>query len=121
MLLLAGATPNGPFRMPPRRPPARVRGPRLWAAIGLVGLAGAVVAAWWAQGEETRQLRALPEPQRAALYQRTIDNLRTICDPAPGRSLRDFCRSQAELALQFPECDDGCRDIARRHLSLPRR
>jgi hypothetical protein len=34
--------------------------------------------------------------------------------------MREFCRTQAGLALEFPECDDDCHRTARRHLSLPR-
>jgi len=70
--------------------------------------------------DEEREIRALPAEQRRALYQRTVENLKTICDPAPGRSVREFCRNQASLALKFSECDDDCRRTARRHLSLPR-
>jgi hypothetical protein len=76
---------------------------------------------WWSSAGEGREIRALPAEQRQGLYRRTLENLKTICDPAPGRSMREFCRSQATLALQFPECDDDCRRTARRHLSLPRR
>lgn len=76
---------------------------------------------WWSSEGEGREIRALPPAQRQGLYQRTMENLKTVCDPAPGRSMREFCREQATLALQFPECDDDCRRTARRHLSLPRR
>jgi hypothetical protein len=88
-------------------------------------LAGAallsVLVSWaWSAGQETRALQRLPDDQRISLYQRTIANLKEICDPAPGRSMRGFCREQAELALRFPECDAQCRVLARRHMSLPR-
>ena len=83
-------------------------------------LAIAGAAYFWSADEETRALRQLPAEQRLGLYQRTMENLRTICDPAPGRSMRDFCREQAALALRFRECDEACRVIARRHMSLPR-
>ena len=86
----------------------------------MLGLLAAVAAYWWSAGEEARALRALPEAQRAGLYLRTMETLRTVCDPAPGRSMRTYCREQAEFALQFPECDAACRQIARRQMSLPR-
>jgi hypothetical protein len=75
---------------------------------------------WLLTDDESHEIRALPVEQRHGLYQRTMENLKTICDPAPGRSMRDFCRSQAAFALKFPECDDDCHRTARRHLSLPR-
>ena len=75
---------------------------------------------WWSSAGEGRGIRELPPAQRHGLYQRTMENLKTVCDPAPGRSVREFCREQAALALEFPECDDDCRRTARRHLSLPR-
>lgn len=92
----------------------------LVAAVVATGLATAGIAYFWSAGEGTRALRRLPAEQRLGLYQRTMENLRTICDPAPGRSMREFCRTEAERALQFPECDEVCRVIARRHMSLPR-
>ena len=91
-----------------------------WAAILVLTILFAVIADWWSADGEPRELRTLPETQRAGLYHRTIENLKTICDPAPGRSMRTFCRSEATFALQFPECDDACQQLARRQLSLPR-
>lgn len=121
LLLVGGAFDKRPFRAFPG-PPRRPRRPhRLWTALAVVALAAAIVSYWWMAGEEARTIRALPPAQRAPLFQRTMDNLRNVCDPAPGRSLRDFCRTEAQRALQFPECDGACREIARRHLSLPRR
>ena len=88
------------------------------AAVAVASLTAA--GTWLLSDDEAREIRALPAVHRRALYQRTMENLKEVCDPAPGRSVREFCRRQATLALKFPECDDGCRQIARRHLSLPR-
>ena len=79
------------------------------------------VAWWWLTTAETRAVRALPELERRGLYRRTMENLETICEPAAPRSMRDFCRAQAELAMQLPDCDQGCQEIARRHVALPTR
>jgi hypothetical protein len=79
------------------------------------------VAWWWSAMGERRAVRALPEPERRGLYRRTMENLETICEPAAPRSMREFCRAQAELASHFPECDRACEEIARRHLALPSR
>jgi hypothetical protein len=88
---------------------------------------GAVVAAvalvwWWGtETSETRALRALPGPDRGALYRRTLENLRTICTKTPTGSLREFCNGQAELVLKLPECDEACRALANRYLQAPTR
>ena len=77
----------------------------------------------WASNADTREIRALPDQQRLPLFHRVLDDLRNTCDPAPPRSLRDFCRRQAALALRFRECDQSpaCQELARRHASPPRR
>ena len=95
----------------------------LW---GLTATLAALVGAtflWWSLTAEARALHALPDEQRLALYFRTLANLKNICDPAAPRSLRDFCRGQAELALKFRECeaDPSCLVVARRHIPQPRR
>jgi hypothetical protein len=119
MLHLMGSRSDGAG--PVRGPPGDRRHRLIWIVLVVLALVAATFAYIWAQGQEGRALRALPEAERHGLYLRTMENLRTICDPAPGRSLRDFCRTQAELAVQFPECDEPCREISRRQLSLPRR
>jgi hypothetical protein len=103
---------------PPAAPEARRA---VLSAIATGGLLVVMAGTWWwSSSGEGREIRELPPEQRQALYQRTMENLKTICDPAPGRSMREFCRAQAALALKFPECGDDCRRTARRHLSLPR-
>ncbi|HET7825881.1 MAG TPA: hypothetical protein VFK90_11135, partial [Anaeromyxobacter sp.] len=57
---------------------------------------------------EERALTKLPPAERAAVVQRTLDNLRSVCAGERGRELRDFCRGQAQLVLPFPECDAAC-------------
>lgn len=93
-------------------------------AIGAAALLVSVLAFWiWASDADKREIRSLPDRQRLALFQRTLDDLQNSCDPAPPRSLRDFCHRQAELALKFRECDTSprCQELARRHLLQPRR
>ena len=113
-----GRNGSSALASPPTAAPARR------AAISALGMGGVLVLIagywWWTSAGEGREIRELPPVQRHGLYLRTMENLKTICDPAPGRSMREFCRTQAALALEFPECDDDCRRTARRHLSLPR-
>ena len=62
-----------------------------------------------------------PRPSASGSTARTLENLKTICDPAPGRSFRDFCRAPGIAGSAVPRLRRPCHDIARRHLSLPRR
>jgi hypothetical protein len=73
----------------------------------------------WSSGEQFRVLRQLPESQRTGLYHRTLDNLNTVCKGRDRDSLRDFCEDQAMLVLQFRECDDACKVIAKEYLPRP--
>jgi hypothetical protein len=72
-------------------------------------------------GEEARALGRLPAAERAALYHRTMDNLRTVCAGERRRELRDLCRGQAQLALLFPDCDAACEATSREQLRTPTR
>ena len=122
MPVLRLVRPNEPFVI---EPPATERPlPRwLWGIASCAGLALAAALLWWSLTADVRALRSLPDEQRLAIYNGTLDNLRNTCDPAPPRSLRDFCRTQAELIVKFRECDADrrCREVARRHLFQPRR
>jgi hypothetical protein len=97
------------------------RGPPAGAAVRLrlallLAAAVAAVALWaWSASSDTRAVRQLPAPERAALVQRSRDNLREVCAGAAGRP-REFCRAQASLLLALPECGPACQAEARREL-----
>jgi hypothetical protein len=81
-------------------------------AFGVAILAALLWA--WSGLRDTRAMRNLPAVERAALCQRTRENLREICQ---GRDRpREFCRAQATLLLDLPECDVDCQGEARREL-----
>lgn len=112
---------------PPREPPLP-RSPSspkdwlVWLGLGGLLVVGCLLV-WWFSTADTREIQALPAAQRIPLYHRTMENLKTVCDPAAPRSLRDFCHNEASLALKFRECDADprCQELARRHLPQPRR
>lgn len=86
--------------------------------LGFVGLC----AGWvWYAGRLDRELRALPDPERHALYERTEATLQSSCAQATGPAIGDYCREQAELLERFPECDERCRLLARAFLRTPAR
>jgi hypothetical protein len=100
---------------------ARVPGWMKWIAL-IVGIAGAILLLIHSEGAERRAIRDMPAPERQALLARTVQNLKSICSPAEN-AMRDFCREQAQLAVEFQECDKACLELADRQLSrvqLPR-
>ena len=68
-----------------------------------------------------RELRGLPQHERATLYERTLTTLRTTCSSTRTDALLEYCREQAEFIERFPECDDGCRQLTSEFAALPTR
>ena len=78
-----------------------------FASAVLIGL-----GVWlWFAGAEQRAIRRLPRDERVALYQRTLENVRTIC-ASDDLALGPYCAEQARILLLFVECDGGCRELA---------
>ncbi|MGH7292154.1 MAG: hypothetical protein ACREJT_13130, partial [Myxococcota bacterium] len=77
--------------------------------------AGAIllgVGFWvWSLGAEQRAIRRLPHDERIALYQRTLENVRTTC-ASNDLALGPYCAEQARVLLLFAECDESCRQLA---------
>jgi hypothetical protein len=71
---------------------------------------------WWGSDAESRAIRHLPSRERQALLSRTLENLRSVCQ-SPEDALREFCNTQAQMALEIPECDGACRERVRERLS----
>lgn len=115
--------PDQPLSTTRPAPPARDYQRLARALFVALALLAAAVLAWWSATADERALQGLPEAQRLPLLQSTIANLKNVCDPAPPRSMREFCRRQAELAVKFRECagDPDCQQLARRHLYQPHR
>jgi hypothetical protein len=69
------------------------------------------------------EIRALSARDRARIFGRALEDLRTTCaDPARANgALRDHCRAQAEFLTLFPECDAVCRSLAAGALPHARR
>ncbi len=99
--------------------------PRTRRALGWVGAALAIIlvlAAWAVlQTRMNRELSQLPRPARRALYERTIETLRTSCMQASGPEVTDYCRQQADFIKRFPECERDCRELAARFAPKPSR
>jgi hypothetical protein len=79
---------------------------RLWIVAAL--LLG--MTALWAWQLHLRSV--LPNPQRVELYNRTFASVLASCTP-PKPNLDDYCRDQATLLLDYPECDEKCVALVR--------
>ena len=64
--------------------------------------------------------RPAGDAQRAALYAKTLEAVRTTCVPVTAAT-ESYCRDQANLLLDFPECDAECVRLARQVRREPRR
>ena len=86
------------------RPPRRGRA---WLVVALLLLAAGGFLLW----QFAAQWGA-PNPHRVEMYQRILDNLRASCVP-PKPTLEGYCRDQAALLLEYPECDADCAALVR--------
>jgi hypothetical protein len=94
--------------------------------VTIIGLTLALMAAFalwfWTRAEEASAIRDLPESQRTALFESTSRALVAVCDPMQRPPVLDaYCSYQASLILQFDQCEDSCRELARRAGQQPRR
>jgi hypothetical protein len=93
-----------------------------YAALALLAVAAVFVFWSWRNTLEQDAIRRLPEPDRRALYQRTLETLTASCERGTRPSgLEAFCQQQAEFILQFPECDTSCQSLARQQRGTPSR
>jgi hypothetical protein len=101
--------------------PARVR-LLAWvvAAAVAVATAIAVLVALRVPSAEQRALSSMAPDERRAVYERAMENLKVLCGQGPRTdALERECADQIRFVLQFPECDEACRSIARMHQARP--
>jgi hypothetical protein len=87
-----------------------------WPAALALALILAVGGVGWLVLEITapgRSLRAMPAAERRLVFERTMDDLRTLCGPPRPAALRDHCRELAELVAPLEECDSACEAVVR--------
>ena len=82
-------------------------------AVALAALCAVVGFLVWQTTAPGRSLSSLGEAERRVLHARTMDDLRTLCRPAPPEALRAHCRELAELVTPLPECDAECQALVR--------
>lgn len=99
---------------------SRTRRALAWLGVVLAAATTGLLAIHL-NGRMGRELGDLPGPERRALYQRTMETLRTTCMHASGAQLTEHCREQANFVERFPECDRECRELAQRFHPQPTR
>ncbi len=75
-----------------------------WVAIVAVALG---IWFWWT-GAEERAIRRLPDPARAALYERELASFESVCLADPEPALDAECRHRATVLSWLPECTAEC-------------
>ena len=96
--------PDASERADERRGP--LRGYLVVALVALVGWGGMLA---WQEHQLGRELAALGDPERQALYRHGMDELRTVCRAHGG--LGEHCAEEARLLRRLPECDAECRAL----------
>jgi hypothetical protein len=91
--------------------------PGRWLTLWLLILGGAAAALLVWQGA---RFERAPDKHRVEMYQRTLESVRTTCFP-PKAGVESYCRDQALLLLEFPECDPSCVSLARKVRGEPTR
>lgn len=91
-----------------------------WLALALFCVALVAVRAL-GDAKDDRMIRAMAPDERAALYARTVENLRSSCAPGVEPVRWAWCEEQAKLAAKFPECDAACMALVRVYVPHPTR
>lgn len=91
-----------------------------WLGLLLATLLTCAVARF-VQTRMSRELAAMPAPERYALYERTIKTLHASCTQASGPELIDYCRQQAAFLERFPECNSECIELTQHFHPIPTR
>jgi len=87
--------------------------------LAVAGIAMVLFFWWWCSDAERRAIRDLPSGERQALLSRTLENLKSVCQ-TPEDAMREFCETQASLALKIPECDGACQALVREQIARVR-
>lgn len=89
----------------------------------IVVLLAVALAIWiWRDEAERRALVGLPPAERAELYRKELGGFRDLCGQGErGDALQRQCTDKAKFLLEFPECDDVCKKLARSHIDAGRR
>jgi len=66
---------------------------------------------YWFADPRRREAHEMPAAERRELYLHVIHGMEAFCR-AEATAPDHWCRSQAELLVDLPECDQPCRNLA---------
>lgn len=89
---------------------------RLWIGIAVCAVAAAAVAYSEAAGRR-RTARSIPDEQRVAVFERTLDEVQRSCGGRPDGVLGEHCRELASFLSRFDECRGECEALVRGQLA----
>lgn len=90
-----------------------------WVVIGLLGVVTALASVVYPLLQN--DIADVPETERRALYERTLETLRVSCADAAKPAFVNYCRQQADFIRRFPECNVECREVADHFATGPSR
>lgn len=96
-----------------------LRGPKVLLVVVTL-LTTLFALSWWRYTTERDAIAGLPDVERRAFYERTLQTLRTTCSTGTS-GLAEHCAEQADRIVQFPECDEPCRKLAQSYSKRPTR
>lgn len=65
---------------------------------------------YWFADPERQEAREMPPAERRELYLHVVHGMEAFC--AEGAAPDRWCRAQADLLVDLPECDEPCRQMA---------
>jgi hypothetical protein len=87
---------------------------RVWTVLCVMA---AIALGYWKLATGGRAARSIPDEQRAAIFARTLDELKQTCGGRPHGLLEEHCRGLASFLSQFDECRGDCEAIVRAELA----
>jgi len=81
-------------------------------AVAVVGLLVGMVH--WFADPQRREAHEMPAAERRALYLHVIRGMEAFCR-LEAAAPEKWCRAQADLLFDLPECDQACNKLADRY------
>ena len=110
--------PQTPTRSTAPFVPRESRGLQLLMML-LIALGGWIGYIGWRERRLDAAVAAMPAVVQEASYRRALEELATTCATQP--QLEDHCRAEATFIMRFPQCNQDCKELARRYLAHARR
>ena len=79
--------------------------------LGIAVVLGALLGMlYWFADSQRQEAREMPPAERRELYLHVVHGMEAFCR-ADGAAPDQWCRAQADLLADLPECDEPCRQM----------